>query len=124
MTEIFKASDLSKALDLPALGSAFLNADNISWQESDEPGFLMKPLLQDEISHMRTWLMKVEPGAFSELHAHEEYEQVYVLSGSFYDQEHEYAPGDFIVRAPGAMHTAGSTDGALVLLFYSVIKPQ
>ena len=64
MTEIFNASDLSKALDLPALGSAFLNAESIPWQESDEPGFLMKPLLQDEISRMRTWLMKVEPGAF------------------------------------------------------------
>ena len=27
---------------------------------------------------------------------------------------------DFIVRAPGALHTAGSKEGAVVLLFYSV----
>ena len=63
--------------------------------------------------------MQVDAGAFSPMHAHEEIEQIYVLQGSFYDQEHNYGPGDFIVRAPGAMHTAGSVDGAVVLLFYS-----
>ena len=63
--------------------------------------------------------MKVDPGAFSPLHAHEEIEQIYVLEGQFYDQAKTYGPGDFIVRAPGAMHSAGSEEGAVVLLFYS-----
>jgi len=101
------------------MGSAFMNAETMAWQESEEGGFLLKPLVEDEKAGIRTWLMKVEAGAFSELHAHEEYEQVYVLSGSFYDQDREYHAGDFIVRAPGAMHTAGSRDGALMLLVYS-----
>ena len=63
--------------------------------------------------------MKVDAGAWSPAHAHEELEQIYVLEGSFYDEDAEYSAGDFIVRMPGAMHTAGSRDGALVLLVYS-----
>ena len=63
--------------------------------------------------------MKVEPGAWSPMHAHGEVEQVYVLEGSFYDQDNTYGPGDYIVRAAGADHTAGSENGALILLFYS-----
>ena len=63
--------------------------------------------------------MKVDPGAFSPTHAHDDVEQVYVLEGSFYDQDKTYGPGAFIVRAAGALHSAGSDDGALVLLFYS-----
>ena len=43
---------------------------------------------------------------------------VYLLEGTFYDDEAEYRAGDFIVRAPGAVHTGGSRDGALVLLVY------
>ena len=118
MSEIYKASDKSAALALAHAGSLLLKAHQMPWQESDEPGFLLKPLLEDEGAKVRTWLMKVEPGAFSNLHAHEEYEQVYVLEGSFYDQDREYQAGDFILRAPGAMHTAGSKEGALMLLFY------
>ena len=76
----------------------------------------MKPLIEDDSKTIRTWLMKIDAGAFSELHAHHEYEQIYVLSGSFYDQDSEYGAGDFIVRAPDAMHTAGSKTGASTLL--------
>ena len=63
--------------------------------------------------------MKVEPACTwrhfapgAELHAHDEVEQIYVVEGSFYDQEKTYGAGDYIVRAPGAMHTAGSEGGA------------
>lgn len=96
-----------------------LKSEEMPWQESGAPGFWVKPLIEDESQGIRTWLMRVDAGAFSEMHGHSEYEQIYVLEGSFYDQEHVYGPGDFIVRAPGALHTAGSEEGAVVLLFYS-----
>jgi len=76
-------------------------------------------LMEDACTGLRTWLMKVEPGAFSAPHAHDEVEQIYVLEGSFYDQQKTYGAGEYIVRPPGAMHTAGSDTGAVVLLFYS-----
>ena len=119
MSEIFKASEKAVALKLPASESLMLKSKEMPWQGCDALGFWVKPLIEDESQGIRTWLMKVDAGAFSEMHGHSEYEQIYVLEGSFYDQEHVYGPGDFIVRAPGALHTAGSEEGAVVLLFYS-----
>ena len=121
MNEMFKATDKAVALKMPLGESLMLKSTEIPWQGSDAPGFWVKPLIEDDHQGIRTWLMKVDPGAFSDMHGHSEYEQIYVLEGAFYDQDHEYGPGDFIVRAPGALHTAGSKEGAVVLLFYSPV---
>ncbi len=63
--------------------------------------------------------MKVDAGVVAAPHAHDKLEQVLVLEGEFYDEYRAYGPGDFIVRAPGAIHTGGSKTGALLLLVYS-----
>jgi anti-sigma factor ChrR (cupin superfamily) len=121
MTEIFnrEAADENKLpLSLPISGSVYMNRDPFTFQETGTPGFNIKPLYENPDAQQRTWLMEVEAGASCESHSHQELEQVYVLSGSFYDEEHTYYPGEFILRAPGAMHTAGSQDGATVLLVY------
>jgi anti-sigma factor ChrR (cupin superfamily) len=120
MNEIFqRQAGAGTPLGLPGTGSCSMAAAEAEWQDSGTPGFLIKSLMEDPDAGVRTWLMKVEPGAFSELHAHDEVEQIYVVEGSFYDQEKTYGAGDYILRAPGAMHTAGSDSGAVVLLFYS-----
>jgi len=119
MNEIFTRQDASAVPGLPRGGSLACNTDELEWQSCGSEGFLIKPLLEDSATGLRSWLMKVEAGAFSPLHAHDEIEQIFVLEGSFYDQERRYGPGDYIVRTAGAMHTAGSDDGAVVLLFYS-----
>jgi len=120
MSEIFERQPAaSKPLVLPRGESASVDAAALDWQDCGAAGFAVKPLLEDSESGLRTWLMKVEAGAFSELHAHDEVEQIYVIEGSFYDQHNTYRAGDYIVRAPGAMHTAGSETGAIVMLFYS-----
>ncbi len=104
---------------LPHNGSVDFNSSQIEWQDCGVDGFLIKPLMEDQQAGVRTWLMKVEAGAFSPPHGHDEIEQIYVLEGSFFDQDKTYGPGEYIVRAAGAMHSAGSENGALVLLFYS-----
>ena len=120
MTEIFqRRASAMKPLALPQRESNSIDAASLHWQDCGAVGFAVKPLLEDSDGRLRTWLMKVEAGAFSELHAHDEIEQIYVIEGSFYDQHKTYQAGDYVVRAPGAMHTAGSETGALVMLFYS-----
>jgi anti-sigma factor ChrR (cupin superfamily) len=120
MGEIFKREQQrSKPIALPREHSRGVDAAAAAWQDCGADGFFIKPLMEDADSGLRTWLMKVEAGAFSAPHAHDEVEQIYVLDGTFYDQEKTYAAGEYIVRAPGAMHTAGSETGAVVLLFYS-----
>ena len=101
-----------------AQGSSYRATAASDWESADDPGFLYKALY--EAPGCRTWLMRVEPGAWSPPHAHDgELEQIYVLEGSFYDDERLMRAGDFCCRAPGAMHSAGSDEGALVLLVYT-----
>lgn len=117
MDEIFTSGD-GNALSSPSAGSVALAASD-EWWESGTPGFLIRPLLDEQDSGLRTWLMKVAPGAEAPAHSHAELEQVYVIEGEFHDAEAHYRAGDFIARAPGAMHTAGSISGAIVLLVYT-----
>ena len=119
MREIFKTGRCAGLTRLPQAGSRQLDSQRLDWQGSETPEFHVRPLLEDGEAGIRTWLMKVDAGACAPPHAHAEYEQIYVLEGSFYDQDNTYRAGEYIVRAPGAVHSAGSEDGALVLLFYS-----
>ena len=121
MAELVINESNSGSLSLPAVGSTVLQASALPWQDCGAEGFWIKPLLEDKENGLRTWLMKVDAGAFSAMHAHDEIEQIYVIEGTFYDQDHCYRAGDYIVRAAGAMHTAGSDDGALVMLVYTPV---
>ena len=106
-----------------AQGSAYRAVAATQWEATGDSGFHCKRLYED--SKQRTLLMRVEPGAYSPPHAHEgELEQVYVLEGSFFDDERLMRAGDFCCRAPGAMHSAGSDEGAVVLLVYSEESPD
>ena len=106
-------------LTRPGAGTSVLQTADVDWTESGAKGFWIKSLFEDERSGQRTWLMKVEAGCEAPPHAHEDFEQIYVLEGRFHDGANTYGPGDFVVRAPGAIHTGGSKDGGLVLLIYS-----
>ena len=117
MTEIFK--NASSALPRPVAETLVARTHGSEWQDCDTDGFWIKPLYEDAASGQRTWLMRVEPGATAPAHAHDETEQIYVIEGSFYDDENTYRAGDFAIRAPGVMHTGGSETGAIVMLVYS-----
>ncbi len=119
MSEIFTDISDNKPLPVPETGTLHVHSNNLPWQDSGTKGFWIKAFFDDPSSSQRTWLMKVDPGAFAPLHTHVGREQIYVLEGEFYDQEKIYSAGEYLIRAPGTAHTAGSEDGALVLLMYS-----
>jgi anti-sigma factor ChrR (cupin superfamily) len=123
MSELFDKLSGISSLNLPTVGTLDVKAEEIEWQVCDEEGFYIKPLLEDDKAELRTWLMRIDAGAFSPMHAHDDIEQIFVIDGSFYDQDKTYGPGDYIIRAPDSMHSAGSEDGAVVLLFYSPVSP-
>lgn len=99
-------------------GSKVLRSGRIEWAKDNVDGFWSKELYSDPETGKLTILMKVDAGAFADDHAHETLEQVYVVEGSFYDQETTYAAGDYVVRRPGTVHRTGSQDGALVLVVF------
>jgi quercetin dioxygenase-like cupin family protein len=101
-------------------GSARFSPASIDWEPSKEKGFWIKPLLEDAARGEKTLLMKVDPGAYSPMHSHpDELEQLFVLEGSFYDQDGTIRAGEYCCRAPGAPHEAGSEEGAIVLTIYT-----
>ena len=104
----------------PVEGSVRYASSSAAWQPTESKGFWVKPLFDDPQKGEKTMLMKVDPGAYSPLHTHPgEFEQIYVLEGSFYDRDMTLGLGDYCCRAPGTPHEAGSTSGAIVLLVYT-----
>ena len=89
------------------------------WEASDVEGFSLKTLFSDPATGDRTLLMQVEPGAHAAPHSHEQVEHVYVLDGSFRDEYGTYRKGDYLMRVPGAVHSAQSDEGATMLLMYT-----
>ncbi len=107
---------------IPAVAStasSYMTAVDTDWEATDSDGFWLKRLYEDEERGERTWLMRIDPGACSPPHAHEEFEQVYVLQGSFYDEDRLVKAGEFCARSPGAVHSAASDEGALMLVIYT-----
>ncbi|MEG3155534.1 cupin domain-containing protein [Sphingomonas sp. RB1R13] len=103
--------------ELPDEGTLVVRA-RAEWTPDQLPGVSTQSLIDDPRGY-RTVLMKIEPSPFGVLHAHDEIEQIYVIKGDFFDDEKSYGPGDFIVRAPGALHRTGSKNGAITLLIYA-----
>ena len=99
-------------------GSHYVNSHVAGWRE-DKPGIWVKPLYEDADRGERTLLVRMDPGARSEPHSHEGFEQVYVLSGSFQDDNRLLREGDHCCRTPGVMHSAFSEEGVLVLAIYT-----
>ena len=113
------ATDQTGTMPRPDAGSMVARPAAADWQTHGLAGFSYKPLYEDLNTGQSTVLMKVDAGVDAAPHAHDNLEQVYVLEGEFHDEYRTYGPGDFIVRAPGAIHQGGSKTGALVLLVYS-----
>ncbi len=109
----------TSTINPPVAASRYLAAGDIEWQATEYVGFWIKPLYENAEAGERTLLMKVDPGAFASSHTHDELEQFYVLEGSLFDDQHELRAGDYCCRAAGTPHTAGSRDGAVVLLVYT-----
>ena len=112
------ATENAKAVSPPLQGSIYLDLATADWQP-DGDKFWIKPIYENPARGERTLLMKIGAGARYPLHAHDETEQIYVLSGSFSDQDRTLKAGDYCCRAPGAIHSTDSDEGAVVLLVYS-----
>lgn len=111
--------DLTCIANVATAASSYMSTVDSEWQPTGTVGFWVKRLYEDDARGECTWLMRVDAGAYSPPHAHEEFEQVYVVEGSFYDDERLVKAGEFCARSPGAMHSAASDEGALMIVIYT-----
>jgi anti-sigma factor ChrR (cupin superfamily) len=111
------------AITPPLKGSAYRRAAAGDWAPTGE-GYWVKPLYADAATGERTLLMRIDPGTVSHPHSHEgEFEQIYILEGSFEDDNGRLGPGDYACRAPGSVHSGRTETGCVMLLIYSRREP-
>src|SRR6476659_7793760 len=111
---------LAEAASLDALASHFIDTDKVPWIEN-APGHKSKVIYYDPATDMLTIISKLEPGAGSREHTHEDLEQTYVLEGSLVDDEGECTAGNFVIRAKGSRHSPVAPKGCTMLVFF--LKP-
>lgn len=102
-----------------AAASSYTSTHGADWEPGGIEGFWVKRLYEDENRGEQTWLMRMDAGAHSPPHTHEAFEQVYVLEGSFYDDDRLVRAGEYCARAPGAVHSSTSDGGATMLVVFT-----
>lgn len=116
---------IATTLTTPSSGSVYLDGLKMPWEQTEYEGFWLKQLYEDPTRGEKTCLIRMDPGAHVGPHAHDhEFEQVFVLEGSFNDDEHTLVSGDYACRAPGAVHGGSTQDGALILVMFSKMDPR
>jgi anti-sigma factor ChrR (cupin superfamily) len=87
------------------------------WRPTGTPGVLHSTLYQ--ASAARTVLMRLQPGTHTESHSHTtESEEIFVLDGSFEDDDGTYRPGEYCIRPAGKIHRAWSSTGCIAIVIY------
>ena len=96
---------------------AEVRADEGEWRAMGLPGVDRKMLYRDPLSGVRTYLMRLQPGAVLPPHRHKTPEQCLVVEGDLGWDGQRYRKGDFVVAAAEQEHTTiTSENGALVLI--------
>ena len=94
---------------------AYVDTANAEWTEI-EPGYRRQTLVNDRASGTRIVLLQYDAGyELSRLDEHEHDEYLYILSGTFVDQNQASGPGTFIHNRPGSSHRPSSPDGCTFL---------
>jgi 2,4'-dihydroxyacetophenone dioxygenase len=100
-------------------GSAIVRAGHIPWTRLAAPGL---PGLEFKLMHLdddrgcATMLMKIDAAQKLDLHKHLAAVEVYVVSGSFFYENGEVFPGEYMFEAGGVKHAPGSREGAVIFV--------
>jgi anti-sigma factor ChrR (cupin superfamily) len=87
------------------------------WTPSPMPGVLRKMLERDGGEAARaTSVVRYEPGAQFDRHAHPHGEEILVLKGELTDEFGHYGPGTYLKNPPGSAHTPSSVSGCTLFV--------
>lgn len=95
----------------------YVETEAIPWVET-APGSRRKVLFEDPATGQRTALVQWDAGyqvAKVDHHNHGEY--LYILSGTFVDQNRACGSGTYIHNRPGSEHQPHTPDGCTFLVF-------
>ena len=93
----------------------YVDTTTAEWTEV-EPGYRRLVLVDDRDTGTRIVLVQYDAGytlSFLDEHRHDEH--LYVVSGTFVDQNQASGPGTFIHNRPGSSHQPSTPDGCTFL---------
>ena len=92
-----------------------INTKSVAWQPSPRKGILRIPLEREDAEQGHTTsLVRYEPGTSFSQHNHPGGEEIFVLEGTFSDENGHYGPGTYLRNPPGYIHTPFSSEGCLI----------
>jgi hypothetical protein len=93
----------------------YVDAGREKWQEF-RPGSRRKVLHENAATGELTMLVQWDPGyrmGVVELHEYDEH--LYILAGTFVDEQRASGPGTYILNRTGSQHQAHTSDGCTFL---------
>jgi quercetin dioxygenase-like cupin family protein len=93
----------------------YADSNQTDWQEF-RPGSRRKVLHEDPATGQLTMLIQWDAGyRMGDLEQHEHDEHLYILAGTFVDEQRESKPGTYILCRAGSAHQASTPDGCTFL---------
>ncbi len=73
-------------------------------------------LSYDPDSHQGAYMMRMQPGAETEVHTHQRREEYLVIAGDLIESDGTVlGPGDFVIYPPGTTHNSRTENGCHLL---------
>ncbi|WP_299022014.1 cupin domain-containing protein [uncultured Photobacterium sp.] len=91
-----------------------LDTHNANWQPGMTQGVFILPL--HGFSGEQTMMQKWQSNTFIPPHQHDGGEEIFILSGEFYDELGEYEKGTWIRNQAGSTHQPATREGCLMLV--------
>ena len=112
-----QASEIKpSAGDLPE-GLTIIRDGQGEWEDAGIPGVFRKILNKDFENRRLTLLFKLDPGAVYPAHAHEQYEECFMIHGDLDFGNYQLKSGDYLNMAAGTQHTpARSVNGCVCVI--------
>lgn len=94
-----------------------INTTEMDWQKSPSADVLRKPLSRaNQESGHATSIVKYMPRAQFKKHFHSKGEEIFVLEGTFSDENGDYPQGSYLRNPHGTSHSPFSKDGCILFV--------
>ena len=102
-----------------------METEKMDWIDSPESGVKRRPLEREfEESGRTTSIVEYKPGASFQTHMHPLGEEIFVLEGTFSDENGDYPAGTYLRNPPGSSHAPFSKDGCKIFVKLNAMSPE
>ncbi|ABV35973.1 anti-ECFsigma factor, ChrR [Shewanella sediminis HAW-EB3] len=102
-----------------------LDSNTLDWLPSPLEGVTRKPLARENLeSGHATSIVRYQAGSHFSAHSHPMGEEIFVLAGTFSDEDGDYPQGTYIRNPPSSSHRPFSTAGCTLFVKLNQFDPN